>query len=130
MRPKHLAQWVPILMRRVGDAIYLSGVGPRQAGSNSIPGGPIRDENGPLEYDIRAQTQAVIDNIRAILEADGLGMEHVVDVTVSLSTWTDFQGYNEVYAANFASIGPTRTTLAIDASTPIAVEMKVIAHAG
>ena len=118
--------------RRVGDMIYLSGVGPRQAGSNSIPGGPIRDDDGPLEYDIRAQTQAVIDNIRAILEADGLGLEHVVDVTSFLVDMDrDFQGYNEVYAANFASIGPTRTTLAIDAlPTPIAVEMKVIAHAG
>ena len=85
-----------------------------------------------MEYDIRAQTQAVIDNIRAILEADGLGLEHVVDVTSFLVDMDrDFQGYNEVYAANFASIGPTRTTLAIDAlPTPIAVEMKVIAHAG
>ena len=68
-----------------------------------------------MEYDIRAQTQAVIDNIRAIL-VGWAGVEHVVDVTSFLVDMDgDFQGYNEVYAANFASIGPTRTTLAIDA---------------
>ena len=68
--------------RRVGDMLYLSGVGPRQPGTNAIPGGPIRDENGiARDYDIEAQTQAVIDNVRVILEAAGSSLEKVIDIT-------------------------------------------------
>ncbi|HIF90066.1 MAG TPA: hypothetical protein EYQ58_00680 [Candidatus Poseidoniales archaeon] len=117
--------------RRVGDLLYLSGVGPRQAADNSIPGGPIHDENGePLDYDIKAQTHAVIDNITRILEEAGSSLEQVIDVTTFLVDMKrDFQGYNEVWAETLGKIGPTRTTLAIRAlPTPIAVEMKVIAQ--
>ena len=117
--------------RRVGDLLYLSGVGPRQPGTDAIPGGPIREADGtPRDYDIRAQTQAVIDNIRVILEASGSSLDKVVDVTAFLVDMDrDFAGYNEVYAATFAPIGATRTTLAISAlPTPIAVEFKVIAR--
>lgn len=117
--------------RRVGDLLYLSGVGPRQAVSNSIPGGPIHDEDGnPLDYDIKAQTQAVIDNISRILQEAGSSLEQVIDVTTFLVDMKrDFQGYNEVWANTLGQIGPTRTTLAIRAlPTPIAVEMKVIAQ--
>lgn len=119
--------------RRVGDMLYLSGVGPRQPGTNAIPGGPVRDDSGAaLDYDIAAQTEATIDNVRKILEASGSSLEQVVDITVFLIDMDrDFKGYNEVYAKHFASIGPTRTTLAIRAlPTPIAVELKVIARAG
>ena len=118
--------------RRVGDLLYLSGVGPRQPGTNSIPGGPIHDENGnPLNYDIKAQTQAVIDNITRILEEAGGSLADVLDVTSFLVDMDrDFQGYNEVWAETLGQVGPTRTTLAIKAlPTPIAVEMKVIAKA-
>lgn len=118
--------------RRVGDMIYLSGVGPRQPGTNAIPGGPIHDENGaPLDYDIKAQTQAVIDNISRILEEAGSSLDNVLDVTSFLVDMDrDFQGYNEVWAETLGKVGPTRTTLAIRAlPTPIAVEMKVIAKA-
>jgi len=116
--------------RRVGELLYLSGVGPRQPGDDSIPGGPIVDAAGaPRDYDIRAQTQAVIDNVRVILEAAGSSLEKVVDITVFLVDMDrDFVGYNEVYGATFEAIGATRTTLAVRAlPTPIAVEFKVIA---
>ena len=116
--------------RRVGDLLYLSGVGPRQPGTNAIPGGPIRDGEGqPLEYDIKAQTRAVVENISRILEEAGSSMEKVVDVTSFLVDMDrDFAGYNEVWAETLGHYGPTRTTLAIRAlPTPSAVEMKVIA---
>jgi len=119
--------------RRVGDMLYLSGVGPRQAGTDEIPGGPILDERGsPRDYDIVAQTEATIQNIRKILEASGSSLEQVVDVTAFLIDMDrDFSGYNATYAKHFASIGPTRTTVAIRAlPTPIAVELKVIAWTG
>ena len=118
--------------RKVGDLIYLSGVGPRQPGTNAIPGGPIHDSNGtPLEYDIKAQTQSVIDNITRILEEAGSSIDNVLDVTSFLIDMDrDFAGYNEVWAETLGKVGPTRTTLAIRAlPTPIAVEMKVIAKA-
>jgi len=118
--------------RKVGDLIYLSGVGPRQPVTNAIPGGPIHDSNGtPLEYDIKAQTQSVIDNITRILEEAGSSIDNVLDVTSFLIDMDrDFAGYNEVWAETLGKVGPTRTTLAIRAlPTPIAVEMKVIAKA-
>ena len=116
--------------RRVGDLLYLSGVGPRQPGTNAIPGGPVRDANGnPLDYDIEAQTRAVIENVRVILEAAGSSLDKVVDITVFLIDMDrDFAGYNKVYAEVFTPIQATRTTLAIQAlPTPIAVEFKVVA---
>ncbi len=116
--------------RRVGDLLYLSGVGPRQPGTNEIPGGPIHDKQGnALNYDIKAQTQAVVDNITRILEEAGSSIDKVLDVTSFLVDMDrDFQGYNEVWAETLGKVGPTRTTLAIRAlPTPIAVEMKVIA---
>lgn len=118
--------------RKVGDLLYLSGVGPRQPGTNAIPGGPISDEAGnSLEYDIKAQTRAVVDNITRILEEAGGSIDDVLDVTSFLVDMDrDFSGYNEVWADTLGKVGPTRTTLAIRAlPTPIAVEMKVIARA-
>ncbi|MEC7947665.1 MAG: Rid family hydrolase [Myxococcota bacterium] len=119
--------------RRVGDLLFLSGVGPRQPGTNAIPGGAIRDAEGnPQDYDIEAQTQAVIDNVRKILEASGSSLDRVLDITAFLVDMDrDFKGYNKVYARTFQSIQATRTTLAIRAlPTPIAVEFKVLAAAG
>jgi len=116
--------------RRVGDLLYLSGCGPRQPGTNAIPGGAIRDGDGnPTDYDIKAQTRAVIENIKVILEASGATLEDVIDITAFLVDMDrDFAGYNEVYAEYFTDIQATRTTLAITAlPTPIAVELKVIA---
>ncbi len=119
--------------RRVGNFLFLSGVGPRQPITNEIPGGPIRDMDGnPLDYDIKAQTQACIDNVNAILQSSGANLDDVIDVTSFLINMDrDFKGYNEVYAENFSSIQATRTTLEISAlPTPIAVEMKIIANLG
>lgn len=119
--------------RRVGDLLYLSGIGPRQAGTDAIPGGPVRDSAGtPLDYDVEAQTRAVIDNVRTILEASGSSLERVLDVTVFLiDMQRDFATFNRVYAEAFGDIGATRTTVEVRAlPTPIAVELKVIASAG
>lgn len=119
-------------LRRVGDLVFVSGMGPRQPGTNEIPGGPIKDESGnPLEYDIRAQTHGVISNIRVILEEYGLGLENIVDVLVFLIDMErDFQDYNEVYAEYFSEILPARTTVSVEAlPTSIAIELKVVARA-
>ena len=118
--------------RRMGNMLFISGVGPRSPIDNKIPGGPIEDEDGnPLDYDIEAQTEACIENIRIILEACGAELSNVVDVTTFLVDMKrDFSGYNKIYAEHFEEIQATRTTLAIQAlPTPIAVEMKVIAKA-
>jgi 2-aminomuconate deaminase len=119
--------------RRVGDLLFVSGMGPRQSGTNAIPGGPIRDAEGrPLPYDVEAQTRAVIENVKRVLEAAGARLEDVVDVSVFLVDMDrDFQTFNRVYAEYFAAIGPTRTTVAVTAlPTPIAVELKCIAWLG
>ena len=118
--------------RREGDLLFLSGVGPRQPGTNAIPGGPIRDGDGvPQNYDVAAQTEAVIENVRRILKAAGASLDDVIDVTAFLIDMDrDFKAYNAVYAKHFTSVGATRTTLAISAlPTPIAVEFKVVARA-
>ncbi len=119
-------------LQRVGDLIFVSGMGPRQPETNEIPGGPIKDESGnSLDYDIKAQTHAVIENIRVILEEYGSGLESVVDVLVFLTDMErDFSGYNEVYAEYFSETLPARTTVAVDAlPTSIAIELKVVAKA-
>jgi reactive intermediate/imine deaminase len=118
--------------RREGDLLFLSGVGPRQPGTDAIPGGPVRDVDGkPCDYDVSAQTEAVIENVRRILNAAGASLDDVIDVTAFLIDMDrDFQAYNSVYAKHFTEVGATRTTLAISAlPTPIAVEFKVVARA-
>jgi 2-aminomuconate deaminase len=103
--------------RRVGDLLFLSGIGPRRAGTNEIPEG------------IEAQTRAVVDNLKAILEEAGSSLEKILDVTVYLTDMKrDFDRFNKVYAEYFGAIQPTRTTVGVDSlPTPISVEMKVIA---
>ena len=117
---------------KAGDLLFVSGMGPRTPDTNEIPGGPIRDDDGnPLDYDIKAQTHSVINNVRAILEAHGSSLYEVVDILVFLVDMErDFPGYNEVYSHYFAEILPARTTVAVDAlPTSIAIELKVIAKA-
>lgn len=119
--------------RRVGELLFLSGVGPRQPGTDAIPGGPVRDGQGnALAYDVEAQTRGTIENVRRILVAAGSSLDRVLDITVFLIDMDrDFPTFNRVYAEYFTDVGATRTTLAISAlPTPIAVEMKVIAAAG
>ncbi len=119
-------------LHRVGDLLFVSGMGPRTPDTNEIPGGPIEDEEGnPLEYDIKAQAHSVINNVSVILEENGSSLENVVDVLVFLIDMDrDFAGYNEVYAEYFSEILPARTTVAVEAlPTAIAIELKVIAKA-
>jgi len=105
--------------RRVGDLLFLSGIGPRRPVTNEIPDG------------IEAQTRATIDNVRTILEAAGSSLEKILDVTVYLTDMkSDFDRFNRVYAEILGRIQPTRTTVGVDSlPTPISVEMKIIASA-
>ena len=106
--------------KRVGDLLFLSGIGPRRRGSKEIPEG------------IEAQCRAVFENVRTVLEDAGSSWEKIVDVTVFLTNMTDdFAAYNRLYAEYFAGEGkpnPTRTTVEVNRlPTPIAIELKVIA---
>jgi len=115
--------------RRVGELLFLSGVGPRMPGDNSIPGN-VHDASGALiGYDIEAQCRQVFANVRAVLEASGARWSDLVDVTVFLTDMArDFPVYNKLYAEYFAGVDACRTTLGITAlPTPIAIELKCIA---
>lgn len=119
--------------RRVGNLLFLSGVGPRVAGSDAqdsqVPGLKL-DKNGNfLEFDFEAQCRSVFDNVRVILEESGSSWAQLVDVTVFLVDMKrDFQTYNRIYAEYFKDNQPCRTTVAINAlPTPIAIELKCIA---
>jgi len=118
--------------RRQGDFIFVSGIGPRQPETDEIPGGPVRNADGTSrDYDAAAQTKAVIENIKAILEDAGSSLDAVVDCQCFLiDMQRDFKAFNEVYRQYFEGIQATRTTVEVRAlPTPIAVEMKVIAKA-
>ena len=115
--------------RRVGNLLFLSGVGPRNPVNNEIPGN-IYDGSGKLvAYDIALQCHTVFANVRTILAASGARWEDLVDVTVFLTDMTrDFAAYNKIYAEYFATAQPCRTTVGINAlPTPIAIELKCIA---
>jgi len=115
--------------RQVGDLLFLSGVGPRKAGSTDIPGVEL-DEQGKIKsYDIEAQCHSVFTNIRLILEASNSSWMDLVDVTVFLTNMDDdFAAYNRIYAEYFADNQPCRTTVEINKlPTPIAIELKCIA---
>lgn len=118
--------------RKVGDLLFLSGIGPREPGSNGIPG-TVVDANGNVtEYDIAAQCHSVFRNIRVILEDAGSSWDQIVDVTVFLTDIKkDFATFNQVYAEYFAENQPCRTTVEVNRlPTPIAIELKVIATIG
>jgi 2-aminomuconate deaminase len=116
--------------RRVGDLLFLSGVGPRQAGTKAIPGVELDEAGEIVSYDIEAQCHSVFQNIRYILEDAGSSWERIVDVTVYLTNMkADFATYNRIYAEYFADNRPCRTTVEVGAlPTPIAIELKVIAR--
>jgi 2-aminomuconate deaminase len=118
--------------RRVGNLLFLSGVGPRARGRRDIPGVTLDARGNVVAYDIEAQCRSCFANVRAILEDAGSNWDRIVDVLVFLTDMkSDFAAYNRVYAEHFAGPGnpnPTRTTIEIGAlPTPIAVEVKVIA---
>jgi 2-aminomuconate deaminase len=115
--------------RKVGNLLFLSGVGPRERGTKKIPGVEL-DENGEiLSHDIEAQCHSVFRNVKNILEEAGSSWERIVDVTVYLTDMkNDFPIYNRIYAEYFKDNLPCRTTLEINRlPSPIAIELKVIA---
>jgi 2-aminomuconate deaminase len=115
--------------RKVGNILYLSGVGPRKAGQTDIPGVTL-NERGEIEsYDIEMQCHSVFDNIRFILEDAGSSWDNIVDVQVFLTNMKDdFKMYNKIYAEYFKDNQPCRTTIEIKSlPTPIGIELKVIA---
>lgn len=118
--------------RRVGDLLFLSGIGPRDPATNDIAGNEYFADGRLRKYDIDAQARAVFANVRTVLEASGARWEDLVDVTVYLTDMArDFKAYNAVWAEHFtdAATAPCRTTLGITAlPTPIAIELKCVAH--
>jgi len=121
--------------KRVGNLLFLSGIGPRVRGSKEIPGVTLDSAGNVASYDIEKQCRAVFENVRLVLEDAGASWNDIVDVTVFLTNMKkDFPIYNRVYAERFAGEGnpnPTRTTIEVTAlPTPIAIELKVIAALG
>lgn len=115
--------------RRVGNLLFLSGIGPRKRNSQKIPGVMLDRGGNILEYDIELQTRTVFQNVRDVLEAAGAKWEDLVDVTVYLTNMRDdFDEYNRLWAEYFPTNPPCRTTVGIRAlPTPIAIELKCIA---
>lgn len=125
--------------RRVGDLLFLSGVGPRVRGMRDIPGVTLDGAGNMVDYDIEAQCRSCFDNVRHVLEAAGSRWANIVDVLVFLTDMPrDFEVYNRVYAEYFAGEGkpnPARTTIEISrlpqgGTAPIAIEVKVVATVG
>jgi 2-aminomuconate deaminase len=115
--------------KRVGDLLFLSGMGPRQRGSRTIPGVTLDEAGNVVAYDIEVQCRAVFSNVRAVLEEAGSSWERIVDVTVFLTDMKrDFPTFNRLWGEYFSGSHPARTTIEVGAlPTPIAVELKVIA---
>ncbi len=118
--------------KRVGNLLFLSGLGPRKRGSREIPGVTMEADGRVASHDIAEQCRAVFENVRLVLEESGARWENIVDVTVFLTDMKgDFPIFNRLYAEAFAGPGkpnPTRTTVEVTAlPTPIAIELKVVA---
>jgi len=115
--------------RRVGNLLFLSGVGPRERGTKEIPGVELNEVGEIVSYDIEMQCRSVFQNVRYILEDAGSSWDKIVDVTVFLTNMKgDFAAYNRIYAEYFVESQPCRTTVEVGAlPTPIAIELKVIA---
>ena len=121
--------------KRVGNLLFLSGIGPRVRGSKKIPGVTLDSTGNIVRYDIEAQCRAVFENVRLVLEDAGATWQDIIDVTVFLTNMKkDFSTYNRLYAEYFAGPGrpnPARTTVEVTAlPTPIGIELKVIAAVG
>ena len=116
--------------RKVGDLLFLSGVGPREKGKKEIPGVTLNDSGEIEAYNIEKQCHSVFKNVRDILEASGAKWTDLVDVTVFLTNMkADFKTFNQIYAEYFQDVQPCRTTVEVNAlPTPIAIELKCIAY--
>jgi 2-aminomuconate deaminase len=115
-------------LKRAGDFVYVSGTSARRP-DNTIAGATA-DAMGTASLDIRAQTRAVIENVRQILAEAGAGLSDLVQVTAYLVSMTDFGGYNEVYGEYFDETGPTRTTVAVHQlpHPHLLIEMQAVAY--
>ncbi|HXY61173.1 MAG TPA: RidA family protein [Chthoniobacterales bacterium] len=121
--------------KRVGEFLFLSGIGPRRRDSKEIPGVTLNPTGDIVSYDIETQCRAVFENVRLVLEDANATWQDIIDVTVFLTNMKkDFPIYNKIYAEYFSGPGkpnPTRTTIEVNAlPTPIAIELKVIAAVG
>ena len=121
--------------KRVGNLLFLSGIGPRVRGSKEIPGVTLDSAGEVVSYDMETQCRGVFENVRLVLEDAGASWNDIVDVTVFLTNMKkDFPIYNKLYTQYFSGHGkpnPTRTTIEVGAlPTPIAIELKVIAAVG
>lgn len=117
-------------VRRTGNLLFLSGIGPRERGSKQIPGVELDNEGRVISYDISKQCHSVFRNVRLILEEAGCSWEDIVDITVFLTNMKgDFAAFNRIYSEYFVENQPTRTTVEVGAlPTPIAIEVKVVAE--
>lgn len=115
--------------RKVGNLLFLSGVGPRERGQKDIPGVELDAGGNIVAYDIETQCHSVFKNVRYILEEAGSSWDKLVDVTVFLTNMEDdFKTYNRIYGDYFKDNQPCRTTVEISSlPTPIAIELKCIA---
>jgi len=115
--------------RKVGNLLFLSGIGSRSAKDNSIPGLELDAAGNIIRYDIEAECHSVFANVKAVLEASGSSWDKIIDVTVFLTDMkTDFPVYNKIYGDYFTGVDACRTTVEVKSlPTPIAIELKVIA---
>ena len=115
--------------RRVGNLLFLSGIGSRTAKDNSVPGLELDSDGNILKYDMEAECHQVFANVKAVLEASGSSWDKIVDVTVFLTNMKiDFPVYNKIYGEYFNTVQACRTTVEVKRlPTPIAIELKVIA---
>ncbi len=116
--------------RRVGNLLFLSGIGPRKPGTDEIPGLKLDKNGNAVSFDFAAQCHSVFQNVRTVLESSGAEWNDLVDVTVFLTNMRrDFTTYNKIYKEYFGEAQPCRTTIGINSlPTPIAIELKCIAH--
>lgn len=115
--------------RKVGNLLFLSGIGPRERGTKKIPGVELDADGRISSYDIETQCHSVFRNVRYILEEAGSSWDKLVDVTVFLTNMKDdFKIYNRLWAEYFKENPPCRTTVEVNClPTPIAIELKCIA---
>ncbi|MFN3939346.1 MAG: RidA family protein [Chitinophagales bacterium] len=115
--------------RKVGNLLFLSGIGPREPGTGKIPGLQMDKHGNFIQMDFEAQCHSVFQNVKAVLEASGTSWDKLMDVTVFLTNMQrDFETYNRIYAEYFKDNQPCRTTVGISSlPTPIAIELKCIA---
>jgi 2-aminomuconate deaminase len=115
--------------KKVGNLLFLSGVGPRKKGSKEIPGVTLDEQGNVKSYDIEQQCHSVFENVKLILEASGSSWENLADITVYLTNMKkDFPVFNKIYGEYFKKNQPCRTTVEVSAlPTPIAIELKCIA---